>query len=142
MRAEYTFVMNDNVVTQGGEGNLADNGPGAPSFTYAKSDARNIYQRMRSITRCKKRSPEQIVSILRQIGAGVAQGKTTSQCCKDLEIPTQTYHQWKRKYGGLEEHQAQRLKQLEQENANLKRLVSELCLQKQALKDLIVSGGI
>jgi putative transposase len=59
-----------------------------------------------------------------------------------LEIPTQTYHPGKRKAGGLEEHQAQRLKQLEQENANLKRLVSELCLQKQALKDLIVSGGI
>jgi putative transposase len=59
-----------------------------------------------------------------------------------LEIPIQTYHQWRSKYGGLEEHQAKRLKQLEQENANLKRLVSELCLQKQALKDLIVSGGI
>jgi hypothetical protein len=134
--------MNDNVVTQGGAANVTDNGLSAPSFAYAKSDDRSIHQGMRSIARRKKRSPEQVVSILRQVGAGLAQGKTTSQCCKDLQIPAQTYHQWKRKYGGLEEHQATRLKQLEQENANLKRIVSELCLQKQALKDLIVSGGI
>jgi putative transposase len=90
----------------------------------------------------KRHTPEQAVTLLRQIGAGVANGKATSEVCKELEITVRTYYRWRRVYGGLEENQARRLRQLEQENANLKRLVSELCLQKLVLRDLIASGRL
>ncbi len=90
----------------------------------------------------KRHTPEQAVTLLRQIGAGVANGKAASQICKELEITARTYYRWRRVFGGLEENPARRLKQLEQENANLKRLVSELCLQKLVLRDLIASGRL
>ena len=83
--------------------------------------------------------PEQIVNLLRQIEVEIANGKTTPQACKEAEITQQTYYRWRKEYGGLKLDQAKRLKELERENAKLKRLVAELSLEKQILKD--VAGG-
>src|ERR1017187_8673441 len=71
----------------------------------------------------KKHTPEQIVSLLRQIEVAVANGKTTPIACREGGITEQTYYRWRKEYGGLQVDQARRLKELEQENAKLKRLV-------------------
>lgn len=80
--------------------------------------------------------PEQIVTLLRQIEVAVANGKTTPQACKEAQITAQTYYRWRKEYGGLKLDQAKRLKELEKENTKLKRLVAELSLEKQILKDV------
>ena len=80
--------------------------------------------------------PEQIVTLLRQIELEIANGKTTPQACRDAEITAQTYYRWRKEFGGLKLDQAKRLKELERENAKLKRLVAELSLEKQILKDV------
>src|SRR5216684_3497726 len=77
---------------------------------------------------------------LRQVEVGVANGKTLPLACKEVEIVEQAYYHWRKEYGGLKVDQARRLKELEQENAKLKRLVSELSLEKLVLKD-IASGN-
>ena len=92
------------------------------------------------MARGKKHTPEQIVSLLRQIEVGVANGKTTPAACRESGITEQTYYRWRKEYGGLQVDQARRLKALEQENAKLKRLVAELSLDKLVLKD-IASGN-
>lgn len=80
--------------------------------------------------------PEQIVTMLRQIEVGVANGKTTPQACKEAGITVQTYYRWRKEYGGLKLDQAKRMKDLEKENVRLRRLVAELSLEKQVLKDV------
>ena len=92
------------------------------------------------MARGKKNTPEQIVSLLRQVEVVVASEKTTAQACKEAAITEQTYYRWRKEYGGLQVDQARRLKELEQENAKLKRLVAELSLDKLVLKD-IASGN-
>ena len=79
------------------------------------------------------------MNLLRQIEVEIANGKPTPQACKESEITQQTYYRWRKEYGGLKLDQAKRLKELERENAKLKRLVAELSLEKQILKD--VAGG-
>ena len=79
---------------------------------------------------------EQIVTLLRQIEVGIGNGKSTPQACKEAEITVQTYYRWRKEYGGLRLDQARRLKELEKENGKLKRLVAELSLEKQILKDV------
>jgi len=88
----------------------------------------------------KRYKPEQIVTLLRQIEVELANGKSTPQACKEAEIPVQSYYRWRKEYGGLKLDQARRLKELEKENAKLKRLVAELSLEKQILKD-VASGN-
>jgi len=92
------------------------------------------------MARGTKHTPEQIVSLLRQIEVGVANGKTTPAACREVGITEPTYYRWRKEYGGLQVDQARRLKELEQENAKLKRLVAELSLDKLVLKD-IASGN-
>ena len=84
----------------------------------------------------KKHTAEQIVNLLRQVEVGVANGKTLPQACKEAEIVEQTYYRWRREFGGLKVEQARRLRELEQENAKLKRLVANLSLEKLVLKDI------
>ena len=84
----------------------------------------------------KRYKPEQIVNLLRQIEVEIANGKTTPQVCKEAEITVQTYYRWRKEYGGLKLDQAKRLKELVRENSKLKRLVAELSLEKQILKDV------
>jgi hypothetical protein len=71
----------------------------------------------------------------------IANGKTTPQACKEAAITVQTYYRWRKEYGGLKLEQAKRLKDLEKENSRLKRLVAELSLEKQVLKD-VASGNL
>ena len=88
----------------------------------------------------KRYKAEQIVTLLRQIEVGIANGKPTPQACKEAEITIQTYYRWRKEYGDLKLNQAKRMKELERENAKLKRLVAELSLEKQILKD-VASGN-
>jgi putative transposase len=88
------------------------------------------------MARGKKHSPEQVVNLLRQIEVAIANGKSTSMACKEASITDQTYYRWRKEYGGLQVDQARRLKELEQENAKLKRIVANLSLEKLVLKDI------
>jgi putative transposase len=72
----------------------------------------------------KRYKPEQIVNLLRQIEVEIANGKTTAQACKEAEITQQAYYRWRKEFGGLKLDQAKRMKELERENAKLKRLVA------------------
>ena len=83
---------------------------------------------------------EQIVSKLRQIEVLMAQGKSAALACKDAGVSQQSYYRWRKEYGGLEIDQAKRMKDLERENMRLKRLVADLSVEKQVLKD-IASGN-
>src|ERR1700678_3817174 len=60
----------------------------------------------------KRYKPEQIVTMLRQIEVGIANGKTTPQACKEAEITMQTFYRWRKEYGGLKMDQAKRMKEL------------------------------
>jgi len=80
--------------------------------------------------------PEQIVNLLRKIEVEIANGKTKQQASREAGITEQTYYRWRKEFGGLRLEQAKRLKELEKENARLKRLVAELSLEKQVLRDV------
>ena len=84
----------------------------------------------------KRFSAEQIVTLLRQIEVAMGQGKSTQIACREAGITEQTFYRWRKEYGGLKADQAKRLKELEQENGKLKRLVAELSLDKQILQDI------
>jgi putative transposase len=83
---------------------------------------------------------EQIVFKLRQIEVLMAQGKTAALACKEAGVSEQSYYRWRKEYGGLEIDQAKRMKELERENQRLKRVVADLSVEKQVLKD-IASGN-
>lgn len=84
----------------------------------------------------KNYQPEQIVNLLRQIEVATANGRATALASREAGISEQTYYRWRKEYGGLQVDQAKHLKALERENTQLKRLVSELSLEKLVLKDL------
>jgi transposase-like protein len=84
----------------------------------------------------QKYKAEQIVNLLRKMEVEIANGKTTSEAAREVGITEQTYYRWRKEFGGLKLDQANRLKKLEQENGRLKRLVAELPLQKQVLRDV------
>jgi putative transposase len=86
-------------------------------------------------------SAEQIVAKLRAIEVQLAQGKSIALACKDAGISEQSYYRWRKEYGGLQIEQAKRLKDLERENARLRRLVADLSLEKQILKE-VASGNL
>src|SRR5271170_1630736 len=86
----------------------------------------------------KKHRPEQIVALLRQIEVELANGKSTPQACKEAEITVQTYYRWRKEFGGLKLDQAKRLKELERENAKLKRVVAELSLEKPVIPTAVL----
>jgi len=92
------------------------------------------------MARGKKHTPEQIAGLLRQVEVGLANGKTTAQASKEALIAAQTYYRWRKEQGGLQGDHARRLKELEQQNAKLKRMVADLSLDKLVLKD-IASGN-
>ena len=89
----------------------------------------------------KRYSPEHIVTLLRQVEVATAQGKAIGVACREAGISDQSYFRWRKEYGGLDLDQARKMKDLEKENARLKRLVADLSLEKQILKD-ISSGNL
>ena len=86
--------------------------------------------------RTSKFTESQIVSILKQADAGVQ----VKDLCRQAGISTATYYQWKSKYGELEASELRRVKDLEAENAKLKRMYAEMALDNAALKDLIAKN--
>ena len=80
---------------------------------------------------------EQIISKLREAEVLLSQGKTATEACRALNVSEQTYYRWRKEYGGIGTDQARRLKELEKENARLKRLVADLSLDKAILKETV-----
>ena len=83
----------------------------------------------------KTYTPEQIVRLQRQVEAGQSEGKTVEETCRSLGIADSTYHRWKNQYGGMKTDEVKRLKELERENERLKKLVADLSLDNQILKE-------
>ena len=84
----------------------------------------------------KRHSAEQIVCKLREAEVELAKGGTVKDACRKLAITEHTYYRWRREYGGLKLNQAKRLKQLEKENARLKKIVAEKELDLSILKEV------
>ena len=82
-----------------------------------------------------RHTPEQIMGKLRQAEADLAGGLTIGQVCQKLGVGEQTYHRWRKQYGGMKANAMKRLKQLEQENTRLKKAVADLTLNNHILKE-------
>ncbi|MCD0184848.1 IS3 family transposase, partial [Micrococcus sp. HSID17228] len=87
----------------------------------------------------KRHTPEQVVRKLGQADRMLADGQDVAAVCRELGVSEQTYYRWRNQYGGLKADDAKRLKELEKQNATLKRLLAEAELEKAALKEL--AGG-
>ena len=84
----------------------------------------------------KRYNAEEIIHKLREAVVLLSQGKSVSQACKQLGVSDQTYYRWRKAYGGMKVDQAKRLKELEGENARLKRAVADLTVDKLILKEV------
>ena len=83
----------------------------------------------------KRFTVEQIINHLREADVLLAQGRTVGEVCRRIGVSEQSYYRWRKVYGGLKVGQARRLKDLEAENARLKRAVADLTLDKLILKE-------
>lgn len=83
----------------------------------------------------KRFKPEVIVNKLREADVLISQGRTVAQASRQIGVTEQTYYRWRKEYGGLKSDQAKRLKELERENARLKRLVADAELDKAILRE-------
>ena len=83
----------------------------------------------------RKHRPEEIISKLREAEIVLAQGGVVADACRRIGVTEQTYYRWRREYGGLKSDQARRMKELEKENARLRRAVSDLTLDKLLLQE-------
>ena len=88
----------------------------------------------------KSFTPEQIINRLRTAEIELSQGKTVAQVCKKIGVTEQSYYRWRKEYGGMRTEQVKRLKELEKENARLKKLVANLSLDNEILKE-VASGN-
>ena len=79
---------------------------------------------------------EQIIVKLREVELYCGQGKTVAEAVRQIGVSEQTYYRWRSKYGGMSTSDAKRLKEVEKENARLKRLVADLSLENAVLKDV------
>ena len=89
------------------------------------------------MARRKRYTPEQIISKLRDAEIFISQGMTVIEAAKQLGITEQTYYRWRREYGGMDVTQAKELKNLQKENAQLKKLVADLSLDNAILKEVL-----
>jgi len=85
----------------------------------------------------KNHTPEQIITKLRKVEALTAQGTTVAGAAKQIGVSEQTYYRWKKQYGQLDRNQAKRLKELEKENARLKKLLAEKTLDLDILQEAL-----
>src|SRR4051794_37938741 len=83
----------------------------------------------------KKHTAEEIVAKLRQVELLLSQGKSAAEAVQVIGVTEATYYRWRQEYGGLKSDQVRRLKELEAENARLRRAVSDLTVEKQILKE-------
>lgn len=84
----------------------------------------------------KNYTVEQIIVKLQEVELHCNQGKTISEVCRGLGITEQTYYRWRKEYGGMNTSDARRMKELEKENARLKRLIAEQALDISILRDV------
>lgn len=84
----------------------------------------------------KKHTPEQVVRKLATADRMLNEGKDVADVCRGLQVSEQTYHRWRNQFGGMKADDAKRLKDLEQENAALKRLLADAELEKVALAEI------
>ena len=82
-------------------------------------------------------SESQIINILKEVDSGLK----VEEVCRQHGISNGTYYNWKSKYGGMEASDVKRLRELEEENAKLKRMYAEKCLENDAMKDLFKKKG-
>jgi len=87
--------------------------------------------------RRNRHSPEQIVKKLRDADVMLTSGKSLAEVLQTMEISEATYHRWRNQYGGMKSDEAKRLKELENENSRLKRLLAEAELDKAMLKEAL-----
>ena len=85
----------------------------------------------------KQFTSEEIITKLREAEVLLSQGLTVIEAAKKLEISEQTYYRWRKEYGGLDTTQARKLKELEKENVQLKKLVADLSLDNAILKEVL-----
>ena len=86
--------------------------------------------------RGKRHTPEQVIGLLRQAEVDLGNGLTIALLCQKLAISEQTFHRWRNQYGGMKADEVKRLKELEAENARLKKIVAEQALDIQMLKEV------
>jgi putative transposase len=84
----------------------------------------------------RKHTPDQVVRKLREADRLLAEGKDTAEVAKHLEISEQTYHRWRKQFGGLKADDAKRLKELSNENTRLKHIVADKDLEIDALREV------
>ncbi len=87
------------------------------------------------MARKKAHTPEEIVAKLRQAEVLIGQGKTVADAVRAIGVTEPTYYRWRTEFGGLKLDQVRRLKELERENARLRKAVSDLTLEKVILKE-------
>ena len=85
----------------------------------------------------KNRRPEQIVGLLREAQAKLAEGQTVEEVCRQIGISEATYYNWRKQYGQMDVNQARQLKAVQKENARLKKLVADLSLDNAILKETL-----
>ena len=85
----------------------------------------------------KQFTAEQIITKLREAEVLLSQGMTVIEAARKLEISEQTYYRWRKEYGGLDTTQAKKLKEIEKENLQLKKLVADLSLDNAILKEVL-----
>jgi putative transposase len=83
----------------------------------------------------KRHTPEQVIRLLREAEARLANGATVPEVCKELGVSEATFHRWRNQYGGMKAADAKRLRELEKENARLKRIVADQALDMEILKE-------
>ncbi len=84
----------------------------------------------------KSYTPEQIINKLREVEILLNQGANVGEACRKIGVTAQTYYRWRKEYGGMRTEQAKRLKDLEKENARLKKLVADISLDNAILKEV------
>jgi len=80
-------------------------------------------------------TPERIINKLREAEVLISQGSTATEASRKIGVTEQTYYRWRKEYGGMRVEQAKKLKELEKENARLKKLVADLSLDNAILKE-------
>ena len=89
----------------------------------------------------RRHTPEQIIRKLREAERLQGEGRTLAEVAKALEVSEQTFHRWRAQYGGMKADDAKRMKELERENTQLKRIVSDQRLENQALREIAKGNG-
>ena len=85
----------------------------------------------------KRAKPEEIIAKLREVEVRLARGETAAAAARAVGVTEQTYYRWRKEYGGLQVDQAKRMKDMEKENARLRRAVSDLTLDNQIIQEVV-----